>query len=837
MGCGESSTNVKEEKNLIFPQYLNPYSYPVIVPNQNPYIGSYKVIWIDPFIENENNADFFKSILQSLNIDLFTNIMEAINFLKIAKFSVVRIILNEEIYSDFLQCYQASILDMCIFPQTTILTNNEENAIQKNKANQIDGNMYYYFGGDFNSSDKIQNILKAQPKPKNEGLEKRKKFDLDTQLTFDPIESKEQLILPLLFKSLIDKTSNDNMYEYTHELFDKYSQQNYTIKMVVDSVNQSISMEKLVKAYAKLYSIESGFYRDINISLRKENIKGSVKTNQLEKFLYFPFIKVLYEGVKLKVLPLASDSMLYRGSQIGKDEIKSLKDKLKGKIEGLPSCIVFSRPFLSFTKDRDVAISFLNNGKANDNLSKVLFVLEKDDSIGYNVSTHCDLENLSFFQNEREVLFFPFSSFEIKDLKERYFGSEAGYEIRLLYLGKYIKDIENDKDLMAKVKNMPESKFKDELIDCGLIEEEKIQNMSVKKLIKNFKKYEKEMDNNNNNNDNNNNKDNNNDDDNINNDDNDKNDNNNNNFINENVHNSLNDLHLINSIVNNDNDNKNIIIAEINISPDEINKKIQIINSFESIKKTWNYEEKQDDYKHMNEKELIKNIEILINGEKIKFSYFYVFKKEGINRIEYLIKNNLTKTNYMFSDCKYFTNLDLSNFKSEDDEDMSYMFFGCSSLNNLNLSNFKTHNVIKMNCMFNGCESLTSLNLSSFNTEYVEDMSFMFCNCKSLTYLNLSNFNTQNVINMSYMFNRCESLESLDLSNFNTQFVEDMSFMFCNCVSLKDLNISNFDTKNVTNMCSMFSFCDSLPKINLTNFKTDKVRNMNNMFYSCMSLK
>ena len=180
MGCGESSTNVKGEKNLMFPPYLNPYSYPVIVPNQNPYIGSYKVIWIDPFIEDENNADFFKSILQSLNIDLFTNIMEAINFLKIAKFSVVRIILNEEIYSDFLQYYQANILDMCIFPQTTILTNNEENAIQKNKENQIDGNMYYYFGGDFNNSDKIQNILKAQPEIKEEGLEKRKKFDLDT---------------------------------------------------------------------------------------------------------------------------------------------------------------------------------------------------------------------------------------------------------------------------------------------------------------------------------------------------------------------------------------------------------------------------------------------------------------------------------------------------------------------------------------------------------------------------------------------------------------------------------------------------------------------------------
>ena len=32
------------------------------------------------------------------------------------------------------------------------------------------------------------------------------------------------------------EVTEPNMYEYTHELFDKYSQQNYIIKMVVISV-------------------------------------------------------------------------------------------------------------------------------------------------------------------------------------------------------------------------------------------------------------------------------------------------------------------------------------------------------------------------------------------------------------------------------------------------------------------------------------------------------------------------------------------------------------------------------------------------------------------------
>jgi len=40
--------------------------------------------------------------------------------------------------------------------------------------------------------------------------------------------------------------------------------------------------------------------------------------------------------------------------------------------------------------------------------------LEKDNNIGYSLSTHGDIENISFYPKEREVLFFPFSSFEIK---------------------------------------------------------------------------------------------------------------------------------------------------------------------------------------------------------------------------------------------------------------------------------------------------------------------------------------------------------------------------------------------------------------------------------------
>ena len=60
------------------------------------------------------------------------------------------------------------------------------------------------------------------------------------------------------------------------------------------------------------------------------------------------------------------------------------------------------------------------------------------------------------------------------------------------------------------------------------------------------------------------------------------------------------------------------------------------------------------------------------------------------------------------------------------------MFSECSSLTNINLSNFNTNNVTNMSYMFSGCSSLININLSNFNTNNVTDMSGMFDGCKKL---------------------------------------------------------------------------------------------------------
>ena len=161
-----------------------------------------------------------------------------------------------------------------------------------------------------------------------------------------------------------------------------------------------------------------------------------------------------------------------------------------------------------------------------------------------------------------------------------------------------------------------------------------------------------------------------------------------------------------------------------------------------------------------------------------------------INHIENLDTSDVEDMSFMFSNCKNFTELDLSHFNTSKVKSMQSMFAYCTNLKTLNLSNFDTSNVISMRSMFYDCEKLEDLNLSSsFDTKNVTTMKTMFYNCFSLTNLDLSSFDTSNVTSMAYMFEKCFSLTNLDLSSFDTSNVTTMQSMFGNASGLKEIKV------------------------------------------------
>ena len=390
------------------------------------------VLWIDANLDNYENQEYVKELKldSSIRLKLFKNIEQAIEQLKYIEFKETKIIISGIFYNEFIKKFKENILDMYIAPKIIIFTRDRENFIKLNKDYYND--KFYSYGGIVTSFYEVKEFLKTKE------IKVRKQEDV--QLTFEYIEKKENLMLPIVFKALIDNISNDNIENYTNILYERYSKEKGKIKELLGSLvsMNNIPIEILSRYYSRLYTANCSFHKNINKDLglnKKDN--------------YLPFIKILYEGLKLKSLPLSNSNLLYRGAKIANEEINKIKNYLNLKKEGLPGSIVFSKSFLSFSKEKNMAEKFLKYENKNNNLSKVLFILEKDENIGYNLSTHGDIEKISFYPNEKEVLFFPFSSFEIKNIKEINFNNENIYEIKLLYLGKYLKDIENDNNLIS----------------------------------------------------------------------------------------------------------------------------------------------------------------------------------------------------------------------------------------------------------------------------------------------------------------------------------------------------------------------------------------------------
>ena len=676
-------------------------------------------IWLDKNINTKENQNYVKELelIYQIEVKTYENIIKAIKYLETLNFEETKIIISGQLYDEFVLIFKEKVSKINVVPKIIVFTQDKNTFIKSHSDFRNLNNKFYCLGGVVDSFDDVEKFLNNPIKPIP-----------DVQLTFEQIKTKEQLVLPLFFKSLIDALPNEAIEKYTISLYDNYAKNNNKVKELLGPIKyiKDIPIEILSKYYARLYTIESEFYDKINKDL------GLNKYDN-----YLRFIKILYEGVKFKSLPLSKEKILYRGAKISNDEIIKIKENMNKKIEGLPSSIVFSKSFLSFSKDESRAKYFFKKGNINNDISRVLFVLEKNVEIDYNLSTHGDISKLSVYPNENEVLFFPFSTFEIKSIKEIYIGNEKGYEIKLLYLDKYLDDIEQDKNVIKNVNKLPDSKFKEQLSKTGLIKKEKIEKLDTQTVYNSYKNYEKE--------------------------------------------------------VNSNKNNK--IIGEISISVFDIKERTQIINSFENVKELNNYKNKENDWKYENKKEIEDNIQIRINDEIKNFRYYYRFKKQGTYKIEYIFKNPLTKTNHMFFGCKNIIKLDFSNFDTSQVTNMSNMFYNCNSLKKINLANFNTENVDNMSYMFSFCNSLLNLNLSFFNTQNVTDMSYMFIDCNSLLNLDLSNFNTENVVNMSCMFSGNRKLTDLNLSNFNTQNTNSITDdMFYDCNLMKK-NVITSDEK------------------------------------------
>lgn len=358
----------------------------------------YNIIWIGPEVHDKNNSDFLKE-LKTLNYIFLQNTKDAIILIKDFKFENICIIIYEKLCKEFIENFEENINDIYIIPKIILLLDNKEKFMNENK--EYINNNPFYFNYMATNLNEIQNIIKNPQKEKN-----------NQEFVF---EYKDML-------KLINM--NKDIAFFIQILDNKYSKSN-RLSHLINQIKylDYIPLELLSKYFLRIYTEESEFYRDVNMNL------------QQNKLLYYsPYISVLYEGIKLKSLPVKSHNILFGSTQISKDEFQFLLNKLNNKKENILTNKIVSKTFLLFTERIDISLKFLR--RRNKDIISIFFELEKDNNIDLNNISFSNTTKISAFPNEKEVLFFPFSSFEIKSIKKKNLDNEnIYYKIKLKYLG------------------------------------------------------------------------------------------------------------------------------------------------------------------------------------------------------------------------------------------------------------------------------------------------------------------------------------------------------------------------------------------------------------------
>ena len=148
-------------------------------------------------------------------------------------------------------------------------------------------------------------------------------------------------------------------------------------------------------------------------------------------------IKVLYNGLKKEYIKPFTERNLYRGARIKKSELEYIRKSFENKKdtkEELPACICYNKAFLSLSIEENVGYKLMRNRAKKDNEEYVLYELKKGNEFDNKNASNSNIQEFSIIPEEKEILFFPFSSFEIKKIEKI---NNQEFIVILNYLGKY----------------------------------------------------------------------------------------------------------------------------------------------------------------------------------------------------------------------------------------------------------------------------------------------------------------------------------------------------------------------------------------------------------------
>ena len=146
-------------------------------------------------------------------------------------------------------------------------------------------------------------------------LRKNDKINYEGIFIFEYLKNEEDLLSPALYKDIItNEEINEKECEnfYNHILSFNHEKLNNLIKNL--SLFKNIPFEILSKYWARLYTIDSDFFKVLNNYLMKTKLTYNYET----------FINMLYKGVEIDSIKSYQGKYLYRESLINKAEFKKI---------------------------------------------------------------------------------------------------------------------------------------------------------------------------------------------------------------------------------------------------------------------------------------------------------------------------------------------------------------------------------------------------------------------------------------------------------------------------------------------------------------------------------
>ena len=433
------------------------------------------IIWFDKYINNEENKSYQKEInkIDDIQLECFVDVNKGIDYIKTIKFRKTIIITSGRLYPEFYKALKDNLLEINIIPNIIIFTGDAKRYSNEKEKELPLKDPFYNKGGVVDHINYLMDFVEASKNKYNSEFDGNADEIKSEELEFDFISDKNDLILPIYYSKHLKVCTEDQIKKFNIKILednDNIESIKFLFSQLVEAGN--IPLNLISMFWLRAYSMHTIFNENLNKALLNNNYND-----------YLPIIQKLYESVD-KCNLCSCDETIYKGIIVERKKMNSFIREFNNKRDSIPKAILYGKSFFSFYKDEYKVKKLKDSKKAFSQRFNyfIKLVLEKPNNLKLVKNNAIINKEISYFESEDEIVFFPFSCFEIKKIEQI---NEQEIIMTLNYLDKYRELIKPEEG--NSFEKVSENKFSKLFFESGIIDDQKIKmpNWYIPKLTNN----------------------------------------------------------------------------------------------------------------------------------------------------------------------------------------------------------------------------------------------------------------------------------------------------------------------------------------------------------------